>query len=253
MFKVLLIAIQLLCFISIHAAANIIPYCSSKFYRIGEEVEVFRHRCSMCVRRHAREGAPQARQVAGRVDLMQNLRLATEEQMILSGRATGGALLPGKRTRSAQLDPFQDDPHVDATHRRRVRHAHQQSRQMVVFDTVHALNEEGLSCSEIARRTYGQRIIAKRLPFETPPDRQKAALKPTSAYIARRPSPSVERWQSLRTASVLRHQTARLHGQFLVFRTASRQLAPRRKVGQGQCVTGSGHTPITRTAMLSSR
>ncbi|WP_322883392.1 ISL3 family transposase (plasmid) [Sinorhizobium medicae] len=128
----------------------------------------------------AREGAPQARQVADRFHLMQNLRVAIEEQMSLGGRATGRALLPDKWIGSAQIDLLQDDPHVDARQRRRGRHAHQQSRQ-AVFDTVHALNEEGLSCSEIARRTgYGRRSIAKWLTFEKPPDRQKAALKPTS-------------------------------------------------------------------------
>ncbi len=89
-------------------------------------------------------------------------------------------MLPDKWIGSAQIDLLQDDPHVDARHRRRGRHAHRESRQ-AVFDTVHALNEEGLSCSEIARRTgYGRRSIAKWLTFETPPDRQKAALKPTS-------------------------------------------------------------------------
>lgn len=94
---------------------------------------------------------------------MQNLRVAIEEQMSLSGRATGRALLPDKGIGSAQIDPIQDDPHVDATHRRRVRHAHQQSRQ-AVFDTVHALNKEGLSYSEIARRTgYGRRSQINRL------------------------------------------------------------------------------------------
>ncbi|WP_020479934.1 hypothetical protein [Sinorhizobium meliloti] len=87
-------------------------------------------------------------------------------------------MLPDKGIGSAQIDPIQDDPHVDATHRRRVRHAHQQSRQ-AVFDTVHALNKQDLSYSEIARRT-GRLSIAKWLTFETPPDRQKAALKPTS-------------------------------------------------------------------------
>ncbi|PLU72419.1 transposase, partial [Sinorhizobium medicae] len=112
--------------------------------------------------------------------LMQNLRVAIEEQMSLGGRATGRALLPDKWIGSAQIDLLQDDPHVDARQRRRGRHAHQQSRQ-AVFDTVHALNEEGLSCSEIARRRgYGRRSIAKWLTFEKPPDRQKAALKPTS-------------------------------------------------------------------------
>ncbi len=105
-------------------------------------------------------------------------RICGSRLMSLSGRATGRALLPDKGIGSAQIDPIQDDPHVDATHRRRVRHAHQQSRQ-AVFDTVHALNKQDLSYSEIARRT-GRLSIAKWLTFETPPDRQKAALKPTS-------------------------------------------------------------------------
>ncbi|WP_420136062.1 hypothetical protein [Sinorhizobium meliloti] len=91
--------------------------------------------------------------------VMQKLRVAIEEQMSLSGRATGRALPPDKRTGGAQIDLIQD-PRVDARHRRR-RHAHRQSRQLV-FDTVHALNEEGLSYSEIARSTgYGRRSIAK--------------------------------------------------------------------------------------------
>lgn len=40
-----------------------------------------------------REGAPQAQQVADRFHLVQNLRSAIEEQMSLSGRATGRAIL----------------------------------------------------------------------------------------------------------------------------------------------------------------
>ena len=140
-----------------------------------------------CTGQAAREGAPQARHVADRFHLMQKLRVAIEEQMSLSGRATGRALPPDKRTGGAQIDLIQD-PRVDARHRRR-RHAHRQSRQ-AVFDTVHALNEEGLSYSEIARRTgYKRRSIAKWLTFETPPDRQKAALKPTSPLYLRRSSP----------------------------------------------------------------
>ena len=46
---------------------------------------------------------------------------------------------------------------------------------------VHALSKEGLTCSDIARRTrYGRRGIAKWLTFETPPDRRRGALQPTS-------------------------------------------------------------------------
>nr|WP_234839347.1 ISL3 family transposase [Sinorhizobium medicae] len=205
---------------------------------------VSRDRCGLYAQA-AREGAPQARQVADHFHLMQNLRVAIEEQMSLAGRATGRALLPHKSIGSAQIDPIEDDPHVDAMHRRRVRHAHQQSRQ-AVFDTVHALNKHGLCYSEVARRTgYGRRSIAKWLTFETPPDRQKAALKPTSPYIRGVSRRVLERWQSLRTASVLRYQTARLHGQFLESRAASRKLAPLGEIGRGQRVVGSDHLAST--------
>jgi transposase len=135
---------------------------------------VSRDRCGLYAQA-AREGAPQARQVADRFHLMQNLRAAIEEQMSLAGRATGRALLPDK---GDQHD--QNNPHNGMMHGRRVRHAHRQSRQ-IVFDTVRALHKEGRSYSQIARRTgYGRRSIAKWLTVETPPDRRRAALKPTS-------------------------------------------------------------------------
>ena len=64
--------------------------------------------------------------------------------------------------------------------RNQLRRTHRQSRKEV-FETVHALSKEGLTCSEIARRTgYGRRSIAKWLTFETPPDRRRGALQPTS-------------------------------------------------------------------------
>jgi transposase len=53
---------------------------------------VSRDRCGLYAQA-AREGAPQAHQVVDRFHLMQNLRLAIEEQMSLAGRATGRALL----------------------------------------------------------------------------------------------------------------------------------------------------------------
>lgn len=117
-----------------------------------------------------REGAPQARQVADRFHLVQNLRSAIEEQMSLSGRATGRAILS-------------EDAIVDAaTHRRRARLAHRQSRQEI-FEKLHALREENLSYSEIARRTgYERRSVANWLKFKGPPDRRRAALKPTSPW-----------------------------------------------------------------------
>ncbi|GLK72180.1 hypothetical protein GCM10017643_22960 [Ancylobacter dichloromethanicus] len=72
---------------------------------------VSRDRCGLYAQA-TREGAPQDRQVADRFHLVQNLRSAIEEQMSLSGRATGGAIL----SEAAIVDA--------ATHRRRARLAH---------------------------------------------------------------------------------------------------------------------------------
>jgi transposase len=130
---------------------------------------VSRDRCGLYAQA-VREGAPQAQQVADRFHLIQNLRSAIEEQMSLSGRASGRAILS-------------EDAIVDAaTHRRRARLAHRQSRQEI-FEMLHALRQEGLSYSEIARRTgYERRSIAKWLAFKAPPDRRRAALNPTSPW-----------------------------------------------------------------------
>ena len=143
---------------------------AAKWLRDHPSVEVVsRDRCGLYAQA-VREGAPQARQVADRFHLIQNLRSAIEEQMSLSGRATGRAILS-------------EDAIVDAaTHRRRARLAHSQSRQEI-FEMLHALRQEGLSYCEIARRTgYERRSIANWLKFKAPPDRRRAALNPTSPW-----------------------------------------------------------------------
>ena len=143
---------------------------AAKWLRDRPSIEIVsRDRCGLYAQA-AREGAPQAQQVANRFHLVQNLRSAIEEQMSLSGRATGRAMLS-------------EDAFVDAaTHRRRARLAHRQSRQKI-FAILHALRQQGLSYSEIARQTgYERRSVAKWLKFEAPPDRRRAALKPTSPW-----------------------------------------------------------------------
>jgi len=143
---------------------------AAKWLQNHPSIEVVsRDRCGLYAQA-VREGAPQAQQVADRFHLVQNLRLAIEEQMSLSGRATGRSILS-------------EDAIVDAaTHRRRARLAHSESRQEI-FDMLHTLRQEGLSYSEIARRTgYERRSVAKWLKFKAPPDRRRAALNPTSPW-----------------------------------------------------------------------
>ena len=143
---------------------------AARWLRNHPSVEVVsRDRCGLYAQA-VREGAPQARQVADRFHLVQNLRTAIEEQMSLSGRASGRAILS-------------EDAIVDAAaHRRRARLAHRQSRQEI-FEMLHAFRQDGLSYSEIARRTgYERRSIVKWLAFEAPPDRRRAALSRTSPW-----------------------------------------------------------------------
>ena len=130
---------------------------------------ISRDRCGLYAQA-ARQGAPQAKQVADRFHIVQNLRQAIEEQMNLHGRATGRALLS-------------DADNITATGSLlKSRLAHRTSREEI-FTTIHALRNQGLSCSEIGRRTgFPRRSIAKWLQFETPPDRRRAALKRTSPW-----------------------------------------------------------------------
>jgi transposase len=66
---------------------------AAKWLQNHPSIEVVsRDRCGLYAQA-VREGAPQAQQVADRFHLVQNLRLAIEEQMSLSGRATGRSIL----------------------------------------------------------------------------------------------------------------------------------------------------------------
>ncbi|MBB4244490.1 transposase [Rhizobium tropici] len=99
---------------------------AAKWLRDHPIVEVVsRDRCGLYAQA-VREGARQARQVADLFHLIQNLRAVIEEQKSLSGRTTGRSILS-------------EDAIVDAaTHRRRARLAHRQSRQEI-FEMLHAL------------------------------------------------------------------------------------------------------------------
>ncbi len=143
--------------------------CTEWLRRHPDIAIISRDRCGLYAQA-ARQGAPQALQVTDRFHLVQNLRMAIEEQMNMHGRATGRAHL-------SDADNISTDFHLQ-----RSRLAHRKSREEI-FTTIHALRENGLSCSEIERQTgFRRRSVARWLAFKTPPDRRRAALTPTSPW-----------------------------------------------------------------------
>ncbi len=128
---------------------------------------VSRDRCGLYAQA-AREGALQARQVADRFHMVQNLRAAIKAQMRLYGHANVRPIL-SKDSMASTRTCFQY-----------ARLAHRQSRQEI-FDRLHALRQRDLSYSEIARLTgYGRRSVIKWLASSAPSDRKRADLKTTS-------------------------------------------------------------------------
>ncbi|WP_353654276.1 ISL3 family transposase [Agrobacterium sp. Ap1] len=128
---------------------------------------VSRDRCGLYAQA-AREGAPQARQVADRFHLVQNLKEAIKEQISVYGHAHVRPILSEDAIASAR------------SQQRRARLAHRQSRQEI-FEMLQALRQQGLTYSEIARRTgYERRSIANWLTSSAPRDRNRAALNKTS-------------------------------------------------------------------------
>ena len=156
------------------------------------EVEIVsRDRCGVYAQ-GAREGAPQARQVADRFHLLQNLRETIETQLSRADRSTGRALLPESNDEDpATIGCGSGGRRDAAAHRHLIRQAHHRSRQ-AIFDQIHILREAGTSIGDIARQTgFGPRSIRKWLKFTAPPERRATAPKPCSPnyfldYLSRR-------------------------------------------------------------------
>ena len=154
---------------------------TAEWLRQHPEVEIVsRDRCGLYAQ-GAREGAPQARQVADRFHLLQNLRETIETQLSRADRSTGRALLPESNDEDPATIACGSGGRRDAAaHRHLTRQAHRRSRQ-AIFDQIHTLREAGTFIGDIARQTgFGPRSIRKWLQFSTPPERRAAAPKPCS-------------------------------------------------------------------------
>ena len=153
---------------------------------------VSRDRCGSFAQ-GAHEGAPEARQIADRFHILQNLREAVQAQLSRVVGASARPLLPADADDECEavISCSPRDKHGGAEHRCLTRMANQRSRQ-TIFERVRALHGDGISVSDIVRQTgLDRRTIAKWLQADALAQRNAAAPKTTSPrffqeYLSRR-------------------------------------------------------------------
>src|SRR5271166_1769920 len=130
-------------------------------------------------------GASQARQVADRFHLLQNLRETIETQLSRVDRPTGRALLPESNDEHVASTASGPGGWSDvAEHPLLTRQAHCRSRQ-AIFDQIHSLREAGNSIATIARETgFGSRTIRKWLKCDAPPERRAWRCHVRAFYLS---------------------------------------------------------------------
>ena len=159
--------------------ADVLETCSAKetadWLERRPEIEIVsRDRCGLYAQ-GIRQGAPQARQVADRFHLLQNLREAIERQMTAVSCFGGRSRLP----------PAPGDRQLVL--RSRSRDAREQ-----MFEQAKALHASGKSFVAIAAEIgIGRRTIAKWVEADFVPHRRRLTLKPSSPlyfqdFLARR-------------------------------------------------------------------
>ena len=133
----------------------------------------------------AREGAPQAKQVADRFHLMQNFRETVERQLggyeapIRDSRISGGG------NQALPALPARSDRRSDAVARTRLILRDRQAVRQQIFNEIRALFEGGNSIGEIARKLgLGRRRVERWVRRIDVPDHNTMASTPSSpAYF----------------------------------------------------------------------
>ena len=133
----------------------------------------------------AREGAPQAKQVADRFHLMQNFRETVERQLggyeapIRDFRISGGG------NQALPALPARSDRRSDAVARTRLIRRDRQAVRQQIFNEIRALFEGGNSIGEIARKLgLGRRRVERWVRRIDVPDHNTMASTPSSpAYF----------------------------------------------------------------------
>ena len=156
---------------------------TADWLRAHPEVEMISRDRSGLYAQGGREGAPQARQIADRFHLFQNLRESIEAQLSRVDRPTGCALLPSSKDEDESAATIVSNPRGQsdvAKHRKLTRQAQRRSRQ-AIYDQIRTLRDAGTSIRDIAKETgFCTRSVRKWLKFSAPPERRAAEPTPCS-------------------------------------------------------------------------
>ena len=134
----------------------------------------------------AREGAPQARQVADRFHLLQNFRETIERQLGRYEAPIPEAHVSPDDGQATAPRPAQSDCGSDVAKQTRLMHRGRLAARQQLFDEIRALFEGGNSIGEIARKLgLGRRRVERWVRRIDLPDRNTMASTPSNpAYFA---------------------------------------------------------------------
>lgn len=127
----------------------------------------------------SRQGAPQARQIADRFHLVQNLRAAIERQLSgLERPIRGYRANPGRRPGT---DATRSDDEVDKDEPRELTHVSGRLFLLAAFAKVRAMYDAGETVAAITRKLrLTRRIVDKWVRLDSLPERARMAPKPST-------------------------------------------------------------------------
>ena len=158
---------------------------TASWFRDHPEVEMVSRDRAGLYAEAAREGAPQARQVADRFHLLQNFREIVERQLGGYEAAIRDTRINASDNLAASPLPERSDRPSEAVAQTRLRRRERQAVRQQVFDEIRALFEGGSSIGEIARNLgLGRRRVERWVRRIDLPDRNTMASTPsTPAYF----------------------------------------------------------------------
>jgi transposase len=158
---------------------------TASWFKDHPEVEVVSRDRAGLYAEAARQGAPQARQVADRFHLLQNFRETVERQLGRFEAPISDSQVNARDNQAAPPLPARSDCASDAATQKRLMRRGRQAVRQELFDEIRALFEGGSSVREIARKLgLGRRRVERWVRRIDLPDLNTMASKPcTPAYF----------------------------------------------------------------------